>query len=72
MAANPLTAYLITMVLLGTVAAVLGAVLYRGHRSLGAAIGFAVGIMISPLISDTILPTGVSSEEVSLPGHDPS
>lgn len=72
MAANPLTAYLIAMVLLGTVAAVLGAVLYRGHRSLGAAIGFAVGIMVSPLISDMILPTGVSSEEVSLPAHDPS
>jgi hypothetical protein len=60
MVANPLTAYLVTMALLGTVAAVLGAVLYRGHRS------------FSPLISDMILPTGVSSEEVSLPGHDPS
>jgi hypothetical protein len=72
MAANPLTAYLITMALLGTVAAVLGAALYRGHRPLGAAIGFAIGIMISPLISDMILPTGVGSEEVALPGHDPS
>jgi hypothetical protein len=72
MTANPLTAYLVTMALLGAVAAVLGAVLYRGHRPLGAAIGFAVGIMISPLISDMILPTGASSEEVSLPGHDQS
>jgi hypothetical protein len=50
MSASFLTPYLIAMVLLGSCAALVGALLYRRHRPLGAAIGFAVGIMISPVI----------------------
>ena len=65
MAASPLIFHLITMALLGALAALVGGVLYRGHRPLGAAIGFAIGIMISPLITDVILSTGVSSESLA-------
>ena len=61
MSANFFIPYLIAMVLLGGCAALVGALMYRGHRPLGAAIGFAIGIMISPMISDLIIPSGISS-----------
>jgi hypothetical protein len=70
MSASFLIPYLIAMVLLGSCAALVGALLYRGHRPLGAAIGFAVGIMISPVISDLIVPSSVSSGDPTPAARD--
>ena len=70
MPANFLIPYLIAMILLGSCAALVGALLYRRHRSLGVAIGFAVGIMISPVISDLVVPGNVSSGDPTPSAQD--
>ena len=72
MAANPLIPYLVTMALLGSGAALVGALMYRGHRGLGAVIGFAIGVMTAPLISDLIVPADVSSENTVPAARDQS
>ena len=68
MAANPLIPYLVTMALLGSGAALVGALMYRGHRGLGA----AIGVMTAPLISDLIVPADVSSENTVPAARDQS
>lgn len=62
--------YLLTMAALGGGAAVIGAILYRGHRTLGAAVGFAIGIMISPLLFDMMARGGAHSGELAPVVHD--